>query len=120
MDDMGCQGTMALLSVFTRDDQILASDNMDTTNLTQVLDISSSDIDEGVFRTHRGAEGDTPEDGSDSDSTNEGSCLGAMTADGQDHYLRLGDTPRRRSALRLSRIIARQQLLRKLSQGTRL
>lgn len=56
--------------------------------------------------------------GSDSDSTSEGTCLEAMTPDGQDYYLRLGNTPRRRSALRLSRIIARQQLLRRLAQGS--
>uniref|UniRef100_A0AAQ5Z6M5 StAR-related lipid transfer protein 13 n=1 Tax=Amphiprion ocellaris TaxID=80972 RepID=A0AAQ5Z6M5_AMPOC len=43
-------------------------------------------------------------------------CLEAMTPDGQDYYLRLGVTPQRRSALRLSRIIARQQLLRRLAQ----
>lgn len=54
---------------------------------------------------------------SDGDSTNERTCLEVMTPDVQDFYLRLGDTPRRRSALRLSRIIARQQLLRKLEQG---
>jgi len=55
--------------------------------------------------------------GCESDGDNEGSCLEAMTSDGQDYYLRLGHTPRRRSALRLSRIIARQQLLRRLAQG---
>lgn len=54
---------------------------------------------------------------SDSDCGSESSYLGAMTSSGQQHYLRLGDTPRRRSALRLSRIIARRQLLWKLSQG---
>lgn len=54
---------------------------------------------------------------SDADCTSNSACLEAMTPSGQDHYLRLGDSPRRRSALRLSRIIARQQLLRKLSQG---
>ncbi|TNN27298.1 hypothetical protein EYF80_062558 [Liparis tanakae] len=53
----------------------------------------------------------------DGDGDNEGCCLEAMTSDGQDYYLRLGHTPRRRSALRLSRIIARQQLLRRLAQG---
>ncbi|XP_062262202.1 stAR-related lipid transfer protein 13 isoform X2 [Platichthys flesus] len=52
----------------------------------------------------------------DGESTNERACLEAMTPVCQDFYLRLGDTPRRRSALRLSRIIARQQLLRKLEQ----
>lgn len=54
---------------------------------------------------------------SDSDCGSESSYLEAMTSSGQQHYLRLGDTPRRRSALRLSRIIARRQLLWKLSQG---
>lgn len=54
---------------------------------------------------------------SDDDSSGEGSCLEAMTPSGHQHYLRLGDTPRRRSALRLSRIIARKQLLRKLARG---
>lgn len=54
---------------------------------------------------------------SDSDCGSESSYLEAMTSSGQQHYLRLGDTPRRRSALRLSRIIARRQLLLKLSQG---
>lgn len=51
------------------------------------------------------------------DCASNSACLEAMTPSGQDHYLRLGDSPRRRSALRLSRIIARQQLLRKLLQG---
>lgn len=54
---------------------------------------------------------------SDSDSTSESTFLEAMTPDGQDYYLRLGDTPRQRSALRLSRIIARRQLLQRLEQG---
>ncbi|KAF3705762.1 StAR-related lipid transfer protein 13 START domain-containing protein 13 [Channa argus] len=54
---------------------------------------------------------------SDDDSTSETIFLEAMTPDGQDYYLRLGDTPRRRSALRLSRIIARKQLLQRLEQG---
>lgn len=57
---------------------------------------------------------------SDSDCASESTCLEAMTSSGQEHYLRLGDTPRRRSALRLSRIIARKQLLRKLAQGRKL
>lgn len=54
---------------------------------------------------------------SDGECTSNSACLEAMTPSGQDHYLRLGYSPRRRSALRLSRIIARQQLLRRLSQG---
>lgn len=61
-------------------------------------------------------------DGHDSESddncSSETSSLEAcMTPSGQDYYLRRGGTPRRRSALRLSRIIARQQLLHRLSQG---
>lgn len=56
-------------------------------------------------------------DDSDSDHDSERACLEVMTSDGQDIYLRLGLTPRRRSALRLSRIIARQLLLRRLEQG---
>lgn len=64
------------------------------------------------------SQGDGSSNGeSDSDCASESSCLGAMTSSGQQHYLRLGHTPRRRSALRLSRIIARRQLLWKLSQG---
>lgn len=48
----------------------------------------------------------------------EAACLEAcMTPSGQDYYLRRGGSPRRCSALHLSRIIARQQLLRRLSQG---
>lgn len=55
---------------------------------------------------------------SDDDCSDEANRLEAcMTSSGQDYYLRRADTPRRRSALRLSRIIARQQLLRRLSQG---
>lgn len=55
---------------------------------------------------------------SDDDCNGEATCLEAcMSPSGQDYYLRRGGTPRRRSALRLSRIIARQQLLRRLSQG---
>lgn len=55
---------------------------------------------------------------SDDDCNGEATCLEAcMSPSGQDYYLRRGGTPRRRSVLRLSRIIARQQLLRRLSQG---
>lgn len=61
---------------------------------------------------------DCPSSESDDDSSGEATCLEAcMSPSGQDYYLRRGGTPRRRSALRLSRIIARQQLLRRLSQG---
>lgn len=54
---------------------------------------------------------------SDGDCSSKTNCLVAMTPSGQDYYLRLGSSPRRRSALRLSRIIARRQLLSRLSQG---
>ncbi|XP_060910992.1 stAR-related lipid transfer protein 13-like isoform X2 [Labrus mixtus] len=64
----------------------------------------------------QGAKDDSNDCESDGDSSSEGSCLEAMTPHGQQHYLRLGDTPRQRSALRLSRIIARKQLLRKLAR----
>lgn len=52
-------------------------------------------------------------DHSETDETPE-AC---WTPCGQDYYLRRGGTPRRRSALRLSRIIARQQLLQRLLRG---
>jgi len=71
-------------------------------------------MDSSVDQT---AEEDSNSCESDSDCTSERTCLEAMTTDGQEYYLRLGDTPQRRSALRLSRIIARQQLLRRLAQG---
>lgn len=62
---------------------------------------------------------DCPASESDDDCSGETTSLEAcMTPSGQDYYLRWGGTPRRRSALRLSRIIARQQLLQRLSQGT--
>nr|XP_040038192.1 stAR-related lipid transfer protein 13 isoform X4 [Gasterosteus aculeatus aculeatus] len=90
--------------------------------------VAAEDSEDGADATgRRGLENDELMDcgdqsakdeknGSDGDGTNEGSCLEAMTSDGQDHYLRLGDTPRRRSALRLSRIIARKQLLQRLAR----
>lgn len=111
------------MAVFTSAESIYATHGMNAMNSRfTIMDFSSlsSDFDENVFGKHAGSKEESLEEGSDSDSTSEGSCLGAMTVDGQDHYLRLGDTPRRRSALRLSRIIARQQLLRKLAQGMRL
>lgn len=45
-------------------------------------------------------------------------CLGSMTPETQDIYLRM-DHHRRRSGYRLGRIIARQQLLKKISRGRR-
>uniref|UniRef100_UPI003AAC4A47 stAR-related lipid transfer protein 13-like isoform X2 n=1 Tax=Centroberyx gerrardi TaxID=166262 RepID=UPI003AAC4A47 len=81
-----------------------------------ITDSRSMEIDGSVLSVGLGAEGDSNGCESDSECTSESTCLEAMTPDGQEHYLRLGDTPRRRSALRLSRIIARQQLLRRLEQ----
>lgn len=52
------------------------------------------------------------------DESMDSECLGSMTPETQDIYLRL-DSYRRRSGIRLARIIARQQLLKKISQGTR-
>lgn len=43
-------------------------------------------------------------------------CLGSMTPETQDFYLRM-DHHRRRSGYRLGRIIARQQLLKKIAGG---
>lgn len=45
-------------------------------------------------------------------------CLGSMTPETQDIYLRM-DHLRRRSGYRLGRIIARQQLLKKIAGGKR-
>lgn len=60
---------------------------------------------------------DLDEDMDDLDLTDT-ECLGSMTPETQEIYLRL-DHHRRRSGLRLARLIARQQLLRKIVQGTR-
>lgn len=46
-------------------------------------------------------------------------CLGSMTPETQDIYLRM-DHHRRRSGYRLGRIIARQQLLKRIAGGRRL
>lgn len=43
-------------------------------------------------------------------------CLGSMTPETQDIYLRM-DHHRRRSGYRLGRIIARQQLLKRIAGG---
>lgn len=43
-------------------------------------------------------------------------CLGSMTPETQDIYLRM-DHRRRRSGYRLGRIIARQQMLKKIAGG---
>ncbi|XP_031728474.1 stAR-related lipid transfer protein 13 isoform X2 [Anarrhichthys ocellatus] len=91
-------------------DTVCAEDSADVT------DSRGMEIDDITDSMDQSAEDDSNDGESDGDSSNEGSCLGAMTSDGQDYYLRLGDTPRRRSALRLSRIIARKQLLWRLAQ----
>lgn len=52
------------------------------------------------------------------DDCTDSECLGSMTLETQDIYLRL-DSLHRRSGLRLARIIARQQLLKRISQGMR-
>lgn len=89
-----------------------------TDNMHTMRDVAESmDIDDHEDSMDQSAKDDSNACESDGDCTGESTCLEAMTPCGQDHYLRLGDTPRRRSALRLSRIIARQQLLRRLSQG---
>lgn len=48
--------------------------------------------------------------------SSESECLGSMTPETQDIYLRM-DHHRRRSGYRLGRIIARQQLLKKIAGG---
>lgn len=88
-------------------DTISREDKPDATSKTEVENIVLEGIDQC----------DSNDSESDGDCTSERTCLEAMTPDGQDYYLRLGESPRRRSALRLSRIIARQQLLRRLAQG---
>lgn len=104
---------------------ITVADSVDSENADTVHSADSADptdnrsieIDDSVDSVDQSAKGDSNDCESDNDSTSESSCLEVMTPDGQEYYLRLGDTPRRRSALRLSRIIARQQLLRRVAQG---
>lgn len=91
-------------------DTIGREDRSDATSKTEV----EYTILESLDQSPKCESNDSERDG---DCTSERTCLEAMTPDGQDYYLRLGDSPRRRSALRLSRIIARQQLLRRLAQG---
>lgn len=89
----------------------------DSVDSADLRNSRSMEIDDLVDSMDQSAKDGSNSCESDGDSSNEGTCLEAMTPYGQDFYLRLGDTPRRRSALRLSRIIARQQLLRRLAQG---
>ncbi|KAM3601020.1 uncharacterized protein V6R79_006153 [Siganus canaliculatus] len=104
----GCMDDMS--DDFDSADAVSAEDSADLT------DCRSMEINHLVDGMEQSIKNSSDGSESDGDSTNEGTCLEAMTPDGQRHYLRLGDTPRRRSALRLSRIIARQQLLRRLAQ----
>ncbi|XP_038134706.1 stAR-related lipid transfer protein 13 isoform X3 [Cyprinodon tularosa] len=94
-------------------DPLCSEDSKDSADL---LYHRSGELENTLDEKDQSAEGGSNNCESDSDNTSEETCLEAMTPDGQDYYLRLGYTPRRRSALRLSRIIARQQLLRKLAQ----
>lgn len=96
-------------------DHLCSEDSKDSADL---LYHRSGELENTSDDKDQSAEGGSNNCESDSDNTSEETCLEAMTPDGQDYYLRLGYTPRRRSALRLSRIIARQQLLRKLAQGS--
>lgn len=98
-------------------DNVENADTVDSADIADLTDSQSIEIDDSVNSMDQSAKGESNDCESDNDSTNENSCLEVMTPDGQEYYLRLGDTPRRRSALRLSRIIARQQLLRRLAQG---
>ncbi|KAF3840933.1 hypothetical protein F7725_006795 [Dissostichus mawsoni] len=86
----------------------------DSADATDGRTIEINDIIDSMDQSVKGESTDCE---SDADSSNEDTYLEAMTPDGHDYYLRLGKTPRRRSALRLSRILARQQLLRRLAQG---
>ncbi len=107
-------GVDNMRDAFESADTDTTEDSGENADLTDSRSTEKDDLGDSVDQSAK------EESESDSDSTNEGTCLQAMTPYGQDHYLRLGDTPRRRSALRLSRIIARQQLLRRLSQGRKL
>lgn len=94
-----------------------SADAVGTEDSADPTDSRSMEVDDPADRVDQSLKDDINGCESDGDSTSEGTCLEAMTPCGQDYYLRLGVTPRRRSALRLSRIIARQQLLRRLAQG---
>lgn len=111
-----------------RDESLTAADGVDnmrggsicTEDGADCADLSKSgsmEVDGNTDCADQSSKGGSSGSEGDCDSTSESIYLEAMTADGQDYYLRLGDTPRRRSALRLSRIIARRQLLRRLAQG---
>lgn len=95
-------------------DNVENADTVDNVASADPTDSRSIEIDDSMDQSTRVDSNDCE---SDNDTTSESSCLEVMTPDGQEYYLRLGDTPRRRSALRLSRIIARQLLLRRVAQG---
>lgn len=102
----------------TRDesaDSMCTEDSADCADVTNSRNMEIGDSTDCGDHSSKGASNDSE---SDCESSGESTCLEAMTPDGQDYYLRLGDTPQRRSALRLSRIIARKQLLRRLAQGS--
>lgn len=105
-------------SVYNMRDIVDCADTVSTEDSADSADLRDS---RGLEINDHGNSMDSAKDSNtcegDADCTSESTCLEAMTPYGQDYYLRLGDTPRRRSALRLSRIIARQQLLRRLLQG---
>lgn len=100
-------------SMHAKSDTEVTVSTEDSAELTDSRNMKTGD--------HEGNEDQSAEDTntyeSDGDCSSNPNCLVAMTPSGQDHYLRLGNSPRRRSALRLSRIIARRQLLSRLSQG---
>ncbi|XP_042354806.1 stAR-related lipid transfer protein 13-like isoform X1 [Plectropomus leopardus] len=105
-------GIEAAKDEVVRDDIEKAEDSTDNADVTDRRSVET----DGNINMDQSVKGESNDSESDGDSTSEGTCLEAMTPDGHNHYLRLGDTPRRRSALRLSRIIARKQLLRRLAQ----
>ncbi|KAK2828316.1 hypothetical protein Q5P01_019350 [Channa striata] len=91
-------------------------DTEDSADDANLIDSRSMDVAHVVDIMDPCAKNESNDRESDGDGASERIFLEAMTPDGQDYYLRLGDTPRRRSALRLSRIIARKQLLQRLEQ----
>lgn len=100
-------------SMHAKSDTEVSVSTEDSAELTDSRNMKTGDHEGNVDQS---AEGTNAYE-SDGDCSTKTNCLVAMTPSGQDHYLRLGNSPRRRSALRLSRIIARRQLLSRLSQG---
>lgn len=110
----------------THPTSVIATDHVDKMRVeaedgAEAADVTESrKVDTEDFTDVMGQAAEAELNGSecDGDSTMERTLLDAMTPAGRDYYLRLGETPRRRSALRLSRIIARRQLLQRLEQGS--